>query len=499
MNLILNKSRTDPFMSDPVQLQATPVAGFSPLMVTFQIISNNAPGTFQQALYDFNGDGIVDFTTNTLGTVTVTYTNGQYFPLVTLQTTTGRFSSSGGWNSSDPNRVQITVQSSPTTTTFASITDPVDLKWDGTNLYVLSGSTATVTEFAGDGTSIRTLGGIGTSPSGLDVDASGNVYVAVTASNQVWKLNPSGGSFAADSTFGVGGVIGLTNGASGANTSQFNAPFDVAVSPDGGTISVSDSGNNRIQQFSTTNGSFLTAFGTNGTDVGQFNTPKGLTYDSVGNLYIVDSGNNRIAVAQDSEVLGVSGTNGTALGQFSGPVNISVGERGIYVADTSNNRIQCFNLLGNGVYSFTPSDIRYGFTTNFSSPFAVAAVGNLTNELFYVADTGNNRVVLCNVPGDSPDDILAVWNSMTNHIIAGDITGAVSCFCGDTADAYRQAFLVIGTASSIPDISQIGALTPVFIRDGAAECYFEKSIEGHTILFPVEFMKENGVWKIISF
>ena len=108
-----------------VQLTVTTTAGFSPLMVTFQIISNNAPGTFQQALYDFNGDGIVDFTTNTLGTVTVTYTNGQYFPLVTLQTTTGRFSSSGGWNSSDPNRVQITVQSSPTTTTFASITDPV--------------------------------------------------------------------------------------------------------------------------------------------------------------------------------------------------------------------------------------------------------------------------------------------------------------------------------------------------------------------------------------
>jgi hypothetical protein len=119
--------------------------------------------------------------------------------------------------------------------------------------------------------------------------------------------------------------------------------------------------------------------------------------------------------------------------------------------------------------------------------------------MYYVADTGNNRILLYTVPNSDLGAILAIWNNMTNRVAVGDISGAISCFCGDTADAYRQAFLVIGTASLIPDISQIGALTPVFIRDDAAECYFEKSIEGHTILFPVEFMKENGVWKIISF
>ena len=138
----------------------------------------------------------------------------------------------------------------------------------------------------------------------------GNVYVAVTASNRVWRFRPTTSSFQADTNFGTGGYIGLTNGTAGTNTGQFNAPYAVAVSPDGGTISVSDSGNDRIQQFDT-NGVFSTSFGSLGTNVGQFNTPAGLTYDSVGSLYIADSGNNRIALAVSGNVVGVSGTNRT--------------------------------------------------------------------------------------------------------------------------------------------------------------------------------------------
>ena len=41
-----------------------------------------------------------------------------------------------------------------------------------------------------------------------------------------------------------------------------------------------------------------------------------------------------------SAVDGVTGASGADLGQFSGPVNISVGKRGVYVADTGNDRIQ---------------------------------------------------------------------------------------------------------------------------------------------------------------
>jgi hypothetical protein len=129
----------------------------------------------------------------------------------------------------------------------------------------------------------------------------------------------------------------------------------------------------------------------------------------------------------------------------------------------------------------------------------VAAVNDLTNDLFYVADTGNNRVVLCRAPSNDANDILSVWNNMVTHAVAGDIPGAILNFCGDMADNYRQSYFNVGTSDLASDIGQIGNITPVFIKDDTAECYFERDIEGHPILFPVEFLKVNGVWKIISF
>ena len=497
---VVGVTNSDGSMSSPVQLQAAPVAGFAPLAVTFSI-QTNVPGSIQQVIYDFNGDDIADLITNNLLPLTYTYaTNGEYFPVVTLQTSVGRFSSIGGWNAValDPSNqpVQINVQSTLTQTVFVSITDPVDLKWDGTNLYVLSGSTATITEFATNGITLRSLSLGGGSPSGLDVDGSGNVYVAVTGSNQVWKYFPTNSSFQADTNFGFGGFIGATNGATGTTNGQFNAPFDVAVSPDGGTISVSDSGNDRIQQFDSS-GNFLDSFGTNGTAIGQFSSPKGLTYDSVGTLYIVDSENNRIVIAQGTFVEAVTGTNGTALGQFNGPTNISVGERGVYVADTGNNRIQSFNPPApHNLFSVDPSSIRFAVSNNLNQPAAVAVVDNLTNETFYVADTCNNRVVFYSILAEDPTP---AWTNMTMHVALGDIEGALSNFSVASVDQYRQAFFSVGTANAISVMNQIGALAPVFINNDRAEYYFTSTIDGQIITFPVEFNKENGVWKVLEF
>jgi DNA-binding beta-propeller fold protein YncE len=318
----------------------------------------------------------------------------------------------------------------------------------------------------------------------------------VTGSNQVWKFNPTGSTFALDTTFGVGGSIGLTNGLSGTNNGQFNAPYDVAVSPDGGTLSVSDSGNNRIQQFDIT-GNFLTTFGGAGTNVGQFNTPKGLTYDSDGTLYIADSGNNRIALAQAIFVEGVTGTYGAALGQFSGVLNISTDERGVYVADTGNDRIQSFGLPApHNQFSIDSSSIRFAILTSLNQPAAVAGADSLTNEMFYVADTGNNRVLLYTLPSDDPTP---VWNSMTNSIAARNISGAISYFSAASSDEYRQAFLSVGTANTISAINETGALTPVYILDDKAEYYFQQVIAGQTITFPVEFEKEHGIWTIADY
>jgi hypothetical protein len=493
-------TNVDGSLNDPVELAASPVAGFYPLAVTFQV-TTNLPGTVSNVFYDFNGDDIADFTTNNFSSLTYTYsTNGQFFPVVTVQSSLGRFSSPGGWNTSslDPGNqvLRINVLASPVLVTNFTVTDPVDIKWTATsNLYVLSGSTATITEYNSSWTSIRSLSGIGSSPSGLDVDTTGKVYVAMTGSNQVWRYYPTNSTFAVDTNFGTNGCIGNTSGASGTNSGQFSAPYDVAVSPDGGTISVSDSGNNRVQQFDI-NGNFLTSFGGAGTNIGQFSSPAGLSYDGLGTLYVADSGNNRIAVVNSSEIVGVSGTAGTGLLQFSDPLNVSVGERGIYVADSSNNRIQALELLANGVYTLGASDVRYAFSGGFSGPAAAATAENLTNELVYVADTGNNKVLLYRVPLDDPTP---VWSNMVSHATSGDLSGSVASFSIESAQEYLQAFLSVGAEQTLSDMNDIGTLTPVFIKSDTAEYYFEQTINGQLTLFPVEFVKENGAWKILEY
>ncbi|MEI6197276.1 MAG: NHL repeat-containing protein, partial [Verrucomicrobiota bacterium] len=450
-------------------------------------------------------DGDADFVTNSLDSITNNYaTAGEYFPRVTIQTTAGIFSSIGGWNAISPDfsnqPIRINVQAPPVQVTFASIPDPVDLKWTGTNLYVLSGSTATITEFDANANVIRSLSNLGSNLTGFDVDSAGNVYVVVTASNQVCRLNPTTTSFQIDTSFGwLGGSIGTFDGRSGTNTTEFNAPFDVAVSPDGQTIAVSDSGNDRIQMFNT-NGNYLNFVGTTGNALGQFQLPKGLAYDSVGVLYIVDSGNNRIVMAQGNLVLGTTGTGGTDLGQFSDPVNLSLGRRGVYVADTGNSRIQKLDPPTSGLFSITPAKIRFAIATNFSQPYAVAPVNNFTNDLFYVADKANNRVILCTAPTEDDDALQAVWNNMTNRVAAADLASAVGYFSSASADKYRQPFLAIGPrASLISIINQIGTLTPDYIGNDEAEYFFTKTVSGEIITFPVKFVKEHGAWKISSF
>ncbi len=63
----------------------------------------------------------------------------------------------------------------------------------------------------------------------------------------------------------------------------------------------------------------------------------------------------------------------------------------------------------------------------------------------------------------------------------------------------RDAFLTIGINDSISDMSQVGTLTPVSIKNDTAEYYFEQTVRGQPLLFTVNCVRENGVWKIMEF
>ena len=57
----------------------------------------------------------------------------------------------------------------------------------------------------------------------------------------------------------------------------------------------------------------------------------------------------------------------------------------------------------------------------------------------------------------------------------------------------------LGVSSSISAINLTGTIVTAEIDDDTAQCYFKQLMDGLTITFPVQFVMENGVWKILAF
>ena len=486
----------DPAPVDPVTLQATSTSGFGPLSVTFQT-SATVPGQILEVRYDFDGDGIVDLVAYNLNPVIRLYsTAGDFFPVVTVVTTAGSFSSVGGFFAQGPGRMTIHIQTPPQQESLTSIADPADVKWtsDG-SLYVLARTAAKVIQFAADGTTVRSITGIGLNPTGLDVDSAGQVYVALTGNNQVARLKPSGGTVAFDPLFNGTGKIGRSDGVAGAAKGEFNQPYDVAVSPDGQHLYVSDTGNHRVQKF-TSEGVFESEIGQLGNQIGQLNTPKGICASSDDNVYVADSGNNRISVIGSGDNIGDAfGQQGTGPLQFQNPVNVSADSSGIYVADLGNNRIVAIKRPARFSNEYTSCWTSDGAIV-LSNALAVAAAGTLLEDRIYIADTGNNQIQKFLLPKASPD---SAWTNAKANLAAGNIEAAVGYFVSRRQNAFRAIFASLGSAVLTQWMNQIGPLTPVFIEDNVAESRFEIMDGGTAITFIVRFGKENGQWKIVEF
>lgn len=395
-----------------------------------------------------------------------------------------------------------------------NIKDPVALKLAASsNLYVLSGSTETLTEFDINGNVVRSRSGIGHNPSGLDVDKAGNVFVAVTGRNQVWKFKPSTSSFEPDATFGKGGFVGDTDGSAGKGTNQFDVPFGIAMVFNSYSqqedILVSDAGNNRIQGFSG-NGKFgasLDALGMAGIIDYQFptprpeaglNSPKGIScYDFGEYTYIVDAGNNRILVSDSWHFSAAKGKMGTAQGLFKNPVGIAVSVRGICVADTGNDRVQIFEPLKRrdgimkGCLVCEPLIPRAMISTELglNQPKAADWSDDPIKERLYIADTGNNRVILVDFPLDNPE---AVWKAANDCLLVGNVRGALRYYSSRAKADARDYYGDMDRKDIIRQAKEEPQIIPVFIGRNSAEYRYDKK----NPTGPVLFIKEHGVWKL---
>ncbi|MFN0110394.1 MAG: Ig-like domain-containing protein, partial [Blastocatellia bacterium] len=159
-------------------------------------------------------------------------------------------------------------------------------------------------------------------PGGAVTDANGNTYVSDTAYHRIRRVTTDGKIFHfAGSTTGVSGSIG-DNGP--AASSRLNRPTALAV--DAQNLYIVDSGNNRIRAINLTTLIISTAVGTGGagfsgdgaiaTDT-SLNNPVGLALDAAGNMFIADRNNHRIRkVAAGTRI--VTTIAGTGEQGFSG-------------------------------------------------------------------------------------------------------------------------------------------------------------------------------------
>jgi len=228
--------------------------------------------------------------------------------------------------------------------------------------------------------------------------------VADNINCRIREVSPAG----VVTTVAGNGFCTFADGTAGATgTAEFDFPEGVALDS-AGDIFVGDS-SNRVRMISDGQVTTFAGSGTQGFKDGpaasaEFNSPTDLAVDSLGNVYVADSGNSRIRKIDTTGTVttlagngtagfadGTGGATGTAELHF--PNGVAVDAAGnVYVGDSANSRVRLIDLSGNvttlagtGAYAFADGS---GAVAAFSEPaqLAVSPIGIL------VADEFNDRI-----------------------------------------------------------------------------------------------------------
>jgi hypothetical protein len=228
--------------------------------------------------------------------------------------------------------------------------------------------TAIMTTVAGNGQyGASGVGGPATSasfsyPTGVAVDGVGNLYIADSNNNVVWKVASGTGTITV-----AAGTIGIFGGNTGngglATSATLSGPTRVAVDS-AGNLYIADTYNNEIREVSAQTGiiSIFAGGGYGSANLGDggpatsatLGTPQGISFDGSGNLYIADVGYARIRMvsAASGTITTVAGGGTSGLGDggqaiaavLNLPVDVVVGSQGnIYIAESGSGRVRMVN------------------------------------------------------------------------------------------------------------------------------------------------------------
>jgi sugar lactone lactonase YvrE len=372
------------------------------------------------------------------------------------------------------------------------------------NIYVADYRGGQLVKYSPSGTLITTYGNGAPSscdswpkPYGVDVDSSGNVYIASSDHETIVKINgatgacvatygtkgtgsgalfqlrrvavggPSNLVFAADLwglkivAYNQNGTISTTQPELGTPSGvyppagDFNEPHGIAVTST--YVYATDTVNQRMQRLTLPTGTNPIAWGTKGVQesTAAFNWAEGIGVDPHGNVWVANTRNNRIdefgpaGGAKPIFVLGNRVGGGSVT--FNWPMAVTFDpSMTMYVADTNNNRIQAFTVTESGTTTTATlkwiEGARGSGVNQFIKPWDVSY--DAASHLLLVADTMNSRIVELNPSTGAWVGVLPI----TKGSIAGDILkpeGVVADTAGniwvaDTANNRVEAFTSAG-------------------------------------------------------
>jgi DNA-binding beta-propeller fold protein YncE len=219
--------------------------------------------------------------------------------------------------------------------------------------------------------------------------------------------------------FDAAGNLLLTWGGYGSPNGSLIFPRDVTVTPDGATVVVTDSENNRLDLF-TSSGAFVRSVKpASGTALLR---PHQTALAPDGTYWVADTGNNRaIHLGGTGAVLGT-------IGGLSAPRGIAVdGAGNVFIANGNSSRVEKYSPAG--VLHATIATAGSG-ATNVKGPYGLHLAGG---DRLYVADAGNNRVLVLTTSG-APVGAFGTAGSGGGQL-SGPHGVAVSAASGDVAVA----------------------------------------------------------------
>jgi uncharacterized protein (TIGR03437 family) len=301
---------------------------------------------------------------------------------------------------------------------------------DTGNARVRKVSAGTITTVAGNGTPGSTGDGgpaiaAELTPYAIAVGSTGNLYI-VEFPGSISEV-----SNGVINTVAGNGTPGFSGDAGPAISAELNQPMGVAVDSSG-DIFIADYLNDRVRKV--TDGIIETAAGGGGVgDNGpatkaQLDAPEGIAIDSNGNLYIADSGSNRvreiargyISTAAGDGISGYSGDNGPPnKAELAGPTAVALDSGGdLYIVAGSEVR----KIAGGAITTVVGTN---GLTNNVEliAPFGltVDSAGNL-----YIANTYG-------------DDIIEISNGTATTIAGTQFNAGYSGDSGPAARAQLNA------------------------------------------------------------